>query len=493
MAFLPPFTMPLTPCEETHQKTPARAENTNTPGMETWLKLPHRAADMADGGAEQAAPPAVFCSYDCTCEFTYRCCELSLWDDLRRRTGGITLIDRTSRIDIPHSSYRRERFLPPTQVITVDYPVTSGVWSVGCYNVDDHETRRYNITVIVEPQGVGGEEEDAECQVYIFTGLLQDGWESPRYQFEVPPNTAKVTVTLWEGRLTSAGEEAFFVESLLKTKWSEARTFYGENATLQNFETIILKGPEILHIIAQGALTQDPEHGTVPALAFRDDTNPQTYTWITPKDLAGDWSWWTLSDKTLFVFLSVCYSMFNYGGDKNTFFGEVFANHMGAQFVVGHESVVFCLVVHAFVFFYYLILRDDQHDWSQVADAFSTAKTMTEGLFETLLDLGIGAGLFLASSVTAGATGVLAVIYWLATLADLLSPLAVPTIASLLFNVDGFRIYNKSTSNDEDTSDGGRTGGDTGDTPTLDPCPPSDSYGKPYYPPGGGTIIIYPL
>lgn len=55
--------------------------------------------------------------------------DLSLWDNLGRRTGAYTRSDRTTRTDIPNSAY--DGAVNP-ETVTVNPPSSSGTWKVGC-------------------------------------------------------------------------------------------------------------------------------------------------------------------------------------------------------------------------------------------------------------------------------------------------------------------------------------------------------------------------
>ena len=71
--------------------------------------------------------------------------DLSLWDNLNRRTGGWTASDHSTSSDIPNDSYSGYSANPET--IEVDPPATSGTWKVGCYSY--RGTGSYSITVTV--------------------------------------------------------------------------------------------------------------------------------------------------------------------------------------------------------------------------------------------------------------------------------------------------------------------------------------------------------
>ncbi len=71
--------------------------------------------------------------------------DLSLWDDLNRRTGGWTASDRSTKYNIPNSAYSGYSANP--EWITVEPPTTSGIWKIGCYSY--RGSGSYTITVIV--------------------------------------------------------------------------------------------------------------------------------------------------------------------------------------------------------------------------------------------------------------------------------------------------------------------------------------------------------
>lgn len=57
--------------------------------------------------------------------------DLSMWDNLNRRTGGWTRSDRTVKTNIPNSVYSGVNKKP--EWVNVTNPVTTGTWKVGCY------------------------------------------------------------------------------------------------------------------------------------------------------------------------------------------------------------------------------------------------------------------------------------------------------------------------------------------------------------------------
>ncbi|MEM2102623.1 MAG: caspase family protein [Candidatus Bathyarchaeia archaeon] len=73
--------------------------------------------------------------------------DLSMWDNLNRRTGGWTRYDRTVRTNIPNSVYSGVNKKP--EWVNVTNPVTTGTWKVGCYAYSGSGS--YTITVTVTP------------------------------------------------------------------------------------------------------------------------------------------------------------------------------------------------------------------------------------------------------------------------------------------------------------------------------------------------------
>jgi hypothetical protein len=73
--------------------------------------------------------------------------DLSLWDNLARRTGGWTATDRTTKNEIPNAVYSGYSANPET--IDVNPPSTFGTWEVGCYAYSG--SGGYTLTVIVTP------------------------------------------------------------------------------------------------------------------------------------------------------------------------------------------------------------------------------------------------------------------------------------------------------------------------------------------------------
>ncbi len=71
--------------------------------------------------------------------------DLSLWDNLNRRTGGWTNADHSLKSDIPNDAYSGYSANPET--ITIDPPATFGTWKVGCYAYSG--TGSYTITVTI--------------------------------------------------------------------------------------------------------------------------------------------------------------------------------------------------------------------------------------------------------------------------------------------------------------------------------------------------------
>ena len=477
MIFFPPFASHLAlQYTETREGKTHEAEELGTAksqeAPESWMKLPHR-----------GVPPAVVCSHNITGDYRKSIeMDLSMWDNLGRRTGCGLPADPFMREDIPHSTYTLDRG-GHIETITIDSPVTSGVWRVGCYAAAAEGT--YSLNVIVKPESGG--EEDSHYQVYHFSEFISRG-ELHTYEFEVPQNTAEITATLLGAEATSAGIEALCVERILKLEWPETKTLYGEYATLKNFEEILIQGPKILHLIAPGTLTtkeSDPEATIVPSIALRDNTNPQTYTWRTPRRLAAERFHDKMEDKTEFVFLSTCYGLYNWGQGKTKFFGATFANWMGAGYVIGHKSVLLVSVAHTFVSTFYLILSQN---WSsmQVPSAFQKAVSITKDHYEFLVSLGVGIAVGIIFSIGSGALGIEA--GFLATLImsaieNFLESHFSNNLSSILYNIDGLDCWKKV-----DQSGGGESGGTR---PSLPGGSDSD-YGKPYHPPGGGTIVIYP-
>jgi len=60
--------------------------------------------------------------------------DLSMWDSLGNRTGGFWTnpFDPNEREDIPHSDYSGW-LVTPDEWISVDYPTSSGTWTIGLY------------------------------------------------------------------------------------------------------------------------------------------------------------------------------------------------------------------------------------------------------------------------------------------------------------------------------------------------------------------------
>jgi len=69
--------------------------------------------------------------------------DLSLWDDLDRRTGGWISADHNKRTEIPNSVYSGYSVSP--EWIVVEPPATLGTWKVGCFGYSGAGT--YTITV----------------------------------------------------------------------------------------------------------------------------------------------------------------------------------------------------------------------------------------------------------------------------------------------------------------------------------------------------------
>jgi hypothetical protein len=73
--------------------------------------------------------------------------DLSVWDDLTRRTGGWTSTDPHMRYEIPNSTY--SGYWADPEWVNVSPPVTSGTWKTGCYAYSGSGT--YTITVDITP------------------------------------------------------------------------------------------------------------------------------------------------------------------------------------------------------------------------------------------------------------------------------------------------------------------------------------------------------
>lgn len=71
--------------------------------------------------------------------------DLSMWDNLNRRTGGWTYSDHSVKTNIPNSVYSGYSVKP--EWVNVTNPVTTGTWKVGCYAYSGSGT--YTITVTV--------------------------------------------------------------------------------------------------------------------------------------------------------------------------------------------------------------------------------------------------------------------------------------------------------------------------------------------------------
>ena len=75
--------------------------------------------------------------------------DLSMYDNLNRRTGGWTRYDHTIKTNIPNSVYSGYTTNP--ELITVTPPATTGTWKVGCYAYVGSGT--YSITVTITASG----------------------------------------------------------------------------------------------------------------------------------------------------------------------------------------------------------------------------------------------------------------------------------------------------------------------------------------------------
>jgi hypothetical protein len=73
--------------------------------------------------------------------------DLSMWDNLNRRTGGWTRTDHSVKTNIPNSVYSGVSSRP--EWVNVTSPATTGTWKVGCYAYSGSGT--YTITVTVTP------------------------------------------------------------------------------------------------------------------------------------------------------------------------------------------------------------------------------------------------------------------------------------------------------------------------------------------------------
>ena len=73
--------------------------------------------------------------------------DLSVWDDLNRRTGGWTSTESHNSYEIPNSTY--SGYLADPEWVDVSPPVTSGTWKTGCYAFSGSGT--YSITVDITP------------------------------------------------------------------------------------------------------------------------------------------------------------------------------------------------------------------------------------------------------------------------------------------------------------------------------------------------------
>ncbi|MEA2033119.1 MAG: S8 family serine peptidase [Euryarchaeota archaeon] len=73
--------------------------------------------------------------------------DLSVWDNLNRRTGGWTSTESHNSYEIPNSTY--SGYLANPEWVKVSPPVTSGTWKTGCYAFSGSGT--YSITVDITP------------------------------------------------------------------------------------------------------------------------------------------------------------------------------------------------------------------------------------------------------------------------------------------------------------------------------------------------------
>ncbi len=74
--------------------------------------------------------------------------DLSLWDNLGRRTGGWTASEHYTSTEIPNSSY--SGYYANPEWINVEPPATTGTWEVGCYSY--RGSGEYKITVTITPE-----------------------------------------------------------------------------------------------------------------------------------------------------------------------------------------------------------------------------------------------------------------------------------------------------------------------------------------------------
>jgi len=296
--------------------------------------------------------------------------------------------------------------------------------------------------------------------------------------------------------LTWEGAEAIFVENTLKGKWSGTQTLYEEKATFSAFREYLRDGPKILHIIAAGGLTNTLYSPETPFISLRDDDNPEKPYPVAPDRLRLPSLRACMEGKTDLVVLSSCFGMANYGEEKEIFFGSLFTKWMGAKHVIGHESILLTPVALTFVWYFYITLSNEEHDWEQIGDAYAKAITSTNEFYDNLIALGVGIGVGVIvglltenplAGIDAGSKAWFAVII----AETLISIYLENNLSNLLFNIDGLRHWEQVNS---DGGSGGSEGSDSGSKGGSDggPSIPPPDYGKPYLPPGG-TIVIYPV
>jgi len=184
--------------------------------------------------------------------------------------------------------------------------------------------------------------------------------------------------------LTAAGGEACFVEGMLKTNYPIVTTLYEEDATFQAVTSLLTTGPEIIHIIAEGGLDSQGPH-----IMLRQDSDPTQMTKpLRPSHLYKA-NYQNRLEDTNFVFLSACWGLHNISStnpEKN--FGALFTDYMGAGCVIGHKSILYSVVASVFVFYFYQILADSEHNWQRqlIGSAFTEAKQETIDFFNEVKD-----------------------------------------------------------------------------------------------------------
>jgi len=208
--------------------------------------------------------------------------------------------------------------------------------------------------------------------------------------FLVPGIPSHVPVMPWgeEGadtleKATKAGLEALFVQGVMETKkgggdlfWSEIRTLYALNATHRRVLNLLKEGPRMVHIIATGGLDQEDD---TPYLLLRQDEPPYPLTYkLKPSKIYENSSFKKAMGRTRLVFLSACYSLANYlERNPHTCFGEAFTAWAGAQFVIGHQDILYEVAAHHFVLHFYKTLND-KYSWMQIAQSFYKAMEATK-------------------------------------------------------------------------------------------------------------------